>query len=81
MYVMEKYDVFEAGVFCLLFPYVIELPFEGNTVYLSGFSSVRNTTFVQNSPIQVNGRSTLFLGRKPSMLEAGGSSTLFLCEN
>jgi hypothetical protein len=31
---------------------------------------------VQNISFQVKGRSTVFLVRKPSMLEAGGSSTL-----
>jgi hypothetical protein len=38
-------------------------------------------TFVPNSTIQVNGTSTVFLVRKQSILEAGGSSTLFSCEN
>jgi hypothetical protein len=42
------------------------------------FSSVRNITFVQISSIQVNGRSTVCLGRKLSMLEAGGSTSYFL---
>jgi hypothetical protein len=36
---------------------------------------------VQNSPIQVKGRSTVSLVRKLSRLEAGGSSILFPCEN
>jgi hypothetical protein len=49
-----------------------------NTAYPSVFSSVRNIAFVQNSSIQVNGRSTVTLGIKPSMLEAEGSSTLLL---
>jgi hypothetical protein len=44
-------------------------------------SSVRNITTVQNSNFQVSGRSTLSTGRKPSMLEARGSNTLFPCEN
>jgi hypothetical protein len=59
----------------------IELPFERNTPYFSGFESVRNITFVENSSIQVNGRSTVSFGRKSSMLEARGASTLFPCEN
>jgi hypothetical protein len=59
----------------------IELPFERKTAYLCGFSSVRNKTFVQNSSIKVNGRSSVSVGRKLSMLETGGCSTLFPCEN
>jgi hypothetical protein len=53
----------------------IELSFERDTAYLV-FSSVRNITFVQNSFIQVNGRSTISLGRKPSVLEAAGPCKL-----
>jgi hypothetical protein len=60
---------------------VIELPLESNTAYLSGFPCVRNITFVQHSSVQVNGRSTVSLVRKSPMLEAGGFSTLFRCEN
>jgi hypothetical protein len=37
-----------------------------------------NTTFVENSSIQVSGRSTVSLVRKQSMIEAESSSTLFL---
>jgi hypothetical protein len=59
----------------------IELPFERVTPYPSVFSSARNVTFVQNSSIQVNGRSPVSLGRKPSILEAGGSMTLLPYEN
>jgi hypothetical protein len=55
----------------------IELPIERNTADLSGFSSGRNIHSVQNSSIQVTGRSTEYLGRKPSMLEPGRCSTLF----
>jgi hypothetical protein len=42
---------------------------------------MRNITFVQSSSFQLNGRSTVSLGRKPSILEEGGSQTLFSCEN
>jgi hypothetical protein len=56
----------------------IEQTFERNTAYLSGFPCVRNITFVQNISIQVNGRSTVSLVRKSSMLEAGRSSILSL---
>jgi hypothetical protein len=59
----------------------IELPVERNTPYLSVFSYVRIITFVQNSSIQVNGRSSISLVRKATMLEAGGSIILFSCEN
>jgi hypothetical protein len=45
----------------------IESSFERTTAYLSGFSSVRMITFVQNSAIQVNARSTMSFGRKPSI--------------
>jgi hypothetical protein len=62
------------------FPGRIELTFERNTAYLSGFASGRNI-FVQISFLQVKGKSTVSLVRKPSMLEAEGSSTLFPCEN
>jgi hypothetical protein len=59
----------------------IELPFEGNTPYSSVVSSVRNMTLGQSSYIQEKGRSNVPLGRKPSKLEAGGSSTLHPYEN
>jgi hypothetical protein len=59
----------------------IQLPFERNTAYLSGFSSVRNITFVENSSIEVNERTTVSLLRKPSMLEEGGANTMFPCES
>jgi hypothetical protein len=39
-------------------------------------SFIRKITFVWNRSIHVNGRSTVCLERKPSMLEAGGSSTM-----
>jgi hypothetical protein len=54
---------------------------ERNTAYLSVFSWMRNITFVQNGPIQVNGRRTLSLVRTLSMLDVVGSNTLFPCEN
>jgi hypothetical protein len=38
---------------------------------------VRNINFVQNNSFNVNGGSTLPLVRKPSVLDAGGSSTIF----
>jgi hypothetical protein len=63
------------------FPMRIEFPFERNAAYLSWFLNVRNITFMQNSSIQVKGRSSVSFVRKQSMLEAGGSSTLFPCEN
>jgi hypothetical protein len=59
----------------------IELPVERNTAYLSVFSCVWNITIVPNSSIQVNGRNTVSIVRKASMLEAGGSGTMFPCEN
>jgi hypothetical protein len=59
----------------------IELPDERNTACHSVFSCVRNITFIPNSSIQVNGKSTASLVRKPLMLEAGGSLTFFSCEN
>jgi hypothetical protein len=37
--------------------------------------------FLPNSPIQLNGTSTVCLGRKLSVVESGGPSTLFLNEN
>jgi hypothetical protein len=43
----------------------------------SQVSSVRKFTTVENRSFQVNGRSTVSVGRKPSMLEEVGSSTLF----
>jgi hypothetical protein len=42
----------------------IELTFERNAAYMSGFSSGRNIHFVQNSPIHENGRNTISLGKK-----------------
>jgi hypothetical protein len=59
----------------------IELLFERNTAYPSGFSSVRNITFVQSSSIKVKGRSTADLVRKPLILEAEGFNKLSPFEN
>jgi hypothetical protein len=59
------------------FPMRTELLFKGNMAYSSGFSWVRNITFVQNSYIQVIGRIPLSLVRKPFVLETGRSSTFF----
>jgi hypothetical protein len=60
---------------------ITELIFEKNTAYLSGISNVSNISIVPNSSIQVKGTSTVSLVGKLSMLETGGSSTLFLYEN
>jgi hypothetical protein len=82
MYLMAQYNLCqrrECAAHCLTMR--IELPFERNTAYHSGFSSVRNINFVQNISIQVKGRSTESLGKRPCKLEAGGSSTLFPSEN
>jgi hypothetical protein len=59
----------------------IELHFERNTAHHSGLSRMRNITIVLNNSTEVNGRSTVFLGRKSPMLERGGTSILFPCEN
>jgi hypothetical protein len=56
--------VLDIGVSCPLVPRRIELPFERNTAYLLGFSSVRNISFLQNSSIQVNWGNTVSLGKK-----------------
>jgi hypothetical protein len=73
----------KGGVECLVHCFSIrtELPVERNTAYLSGFSTVKNITFVQNNCFPVNGSNMVPLGRKSPMLEAGGSSTSFPCEN
>jgi hypothetical protein len=42
---------------------------------------MRNITFVQNSCFQVNGRITVPIERKPSILEAGVPGTPFPYEN
>jgi hypothetical protein len=57
----------EAEVLTRYFPVRIELTFERNTAYLSGFQCVSNISFVQNSSIQMKGRSTVYLVRKPSI--------------
>jgi hypothetical protein len=59
----------------------IALLYEGNTAYFTGFSNVTNITFVENSSIKVKGRISVSLGRKPSISEAGGYSTLLPYEN
>jgi hypothetical protein len=55
----------------------IELTLKRNIASLSGFYSVKNIIFVQNSSFQVNGRSTVSLVREQLMLQARGSGTLF----
>jgi hypothetical protein len=54
----------------------VHLPVERNTAYPSVFLWVRNITFLQKSPIQVNGRSTVSLVREPLMLEARSCSNV-----
>jgi hypothetical protein len=58
----------------------IELPFERNTAYLSAISGLRTIIFVQNSSIEVNGRSTVSLGRTPSV-RSKRVPLLLSCEN
>jgi hypothetical protein len=55
--VVRKQLMLEAGGSRTLLDVGIELPFERNTTYLSGYSSVRNITFVQNTSIQLNGEA------------------------
>jgi hypothetical protein len=55
--------------------------FEKNTACPSGFVRCRNSHFVAKRPIHVCWRNCGSLNRKPSMLEAGASSTFFPCEN
>jgi hypothetical protein len=74
-------SVLEAGVLACCFPIIIEFPFKSNVAYLSGFSSMRNIIFVQNSSILVKGRRIVSLGRKPSMFQARRSCILYPCEN
>jgi hypothetical protein len=64
-----------------VFPEGRQLGFERKNAYFSMFPNVSNTTFVPNSSIELNGTSSACVGRKLSMLESGGPSTLFLNEN
>jgi hypothetical protein len=50
--------------------------FKRNTAYISGFSVARNIIFLQNSPLLVNGRSTVSLVIRLSMLLAGWPSIM-----
>jgi hypothetical protein len=77
LYLLGKQSMLEAGSSNTLFSWGNWVDFVRNTAYLSGISNVKNMTFVQNSSIQVDGRNTVSLLWKQSMLEAGGSSTLF----
>jgi hypothetical protein len=54
-----------------------ELHIQRNTAYQSVFPWVRNITFVQNRPIQVNGRCSIACARESLMFEARVFSTLF----
>jgi hypothetical protein len=72
--------VWEAGWTITFFPMRIELPFEGNTVYVSGFSSVRNINTVQKSSVQMYGKTNISLVRYSSMLESGGLAHCFFWE-
>jgi hypothetical protein len=74
---MESYNVLETGMSCTFFPVKTELPFDRNKAYLSGFSSVININFAQNSSIQVNGGSTILLLRKPQCVKQKGLAPCF----
>jgi hypothetical protein len=78
---VRKLSMLEERGSSILFPSRREWACERNTTYLSVFSWVMNITFGHNGHIQVNGRRTLSLVRTLPMLEAGGSNTLFPCEN
>jgi hypothetical protein len=71
----------KAGGSSPMFPYEMESACKINPPYFSLFSLVRNFTFVENSPILVNGKTTVSLVREILMLEVRGSSTLFSSEN
>jgi hypothetical protein len=71
----------EAGESIYSIPMKIELPFDRNIVYNWGLSNMRHITFVQNSTIQVDGKSTVCLVRKPSKVLVGVSCRLFPYEN
>jgi hypothetical protein len=53
------------------FPLRIELDFERNTTYLSGFSSGRNIHFVENRPIDVLKRHVHLLEKKAIVRSSG----------
>jgi hypothetical protein len=54
-----------------------DLPVERNKAYLCVFISVENIPFVQNSLIQMKGKSSVALEREPLFSEAKRSSNLF----
>jgi hypothetical protein len=58
-----------------------ELSLEKKNAFISMFPNASDITFLPNSSIQVKVTSTAFVGRKLSMLESGGPSTLFHNEN
>jgi hypothetical protein len=73
--------VIEAVATSTLFPVRIELVVQRNTSCKSDFSSWRKGHFIPNRPIQLSEETHILLQRKPSVLEAGASSTSFPCEN
>jgi hypothetical protein len=82
LYVLEEnYQWYNQECLAPCFSRRIQLPIERYTALKSVFSSERNINFLQDCQIQVKGRSTVSLLRKPLMLEARGSSMLFTSEN
>jgi hypothetical protein len=59
----------------------IELPFERNTAYISGFSSGRNIHFLQKSTIQFTWGNTVSLGKKTIYVRSRSIRNIVFLEN
>jgi hypothetical protein len=73
--------MWEAEVHAHVFPMRTELPYNRNTTYLSLFSRGKHIYFMKTALFRRIGEKLLCSWRIPSMLEAGVSSSCFLCEN
>jgi hypothetical protein len=77
----RKPSVMEARSKSHCFPVRIEWIFGRKTSCYLGFSRCIQAVFVPYWAVQISWRNTCVTPKKPSMLEAAASSTLFRCEN
>jgi hypothetical protein len=82
MYLSEELHLYQKLQYLLHgCPVIIELLIERNTSCKSEFSRWRKAHFAPSGLFSLGEETRLYLERKPSLLEAKASSTLFPCEN
>jgi hypothetical protein len=81
LYLMAKYNAWEAGLSCTLSPYEKWVTCWKNTAYHWLFSCVRNITVEPKSCLHLNGARSVYHVRTPLVVATRGSRSLFSSEN